>query len=305
MNIASVDLNLLLYFDALMHERSVTKAAAKAGISQPAMSSALARLRVLFGDPLFVQRLREMVPTVRAIQIARDVSASLDHVRAALRQPAFIPGQANLRFRIITTDYVEVVLLPLLWKKLAAIAPGIELQIKKAPTLFELPQAELASGASDLAIGPFPAPIPQSGLIAKHMYDDPLACIVRKDHPRVRNRLSQKQFFASKHVAMFSVSDSTGMVDRVLAEKSLSRHVAISVPNFISIPFMVSNSDLVATIPRRLAEQFAGTMKLAVFKPPVAIPPLRVNMLWHSRLNDESSHRWLRELIHSCVKGQR
>lgn len=305
MNITSVDLNLLLAFDALMRERSVTRAAAAVGMTQPAMSNALSRLRLLFADTLFVRSQKGMVPTARAIQISPDVSASLDHVRLALERPAFVPSEAKLRLRIITTDYVEAVLLPPLWRRLAAAAPGIDLRIKRAASLFEPPQAELESGACDFAIGPYPAPTPQSGLSVQHLYEEELFCIARQGHPKARRRLSLKQFIDSKHVAFFSLVEGPGMIDRVLAEKSLKRSVAVSVPNFISIPLMVASSDLVATIPRKLAEQSARTLKLTVFKPPFTIPPLRIGLLWHSRVNDESSHHWLREFISNCARTLR
>lgn len=301
MNIKSVDLNLLLAFDALMREHSVTRAAAEVGITQPAMSSALGRLRALFDDALFVRSSRGMVPTARAIQIAPDIAASLEHVRVALRRPAFEPKEAKLRFRIITTDYVEIVLLAELHNKLAAAAPGIDLAIKRAPTIFELPQADLESGACDLAIGPFPAPIPQSGLFARHLFDDEFVCIARKGHPAVRQKLSLKQFLAAKHAAVLSILEHSGLIDRVLAEKSLKRRVAIGVPNFISVPYLVAETDLIATIPRKLAERFAGVLKLRLFKPPFAIPALRMSLLWHSRVSEESSHKWLRDFIASSA----
>jgi DNA-binding transcriptional LysR family regulator len=301
MNIASIDLNLLVAFEALLREGSVTGAAAHVGVTQPAMSSALARLRNLFGDSLFVRGTRRMVPTSRALEIAPHVTASLDHVRLALHEPAFVPREARARFRIIATDYIEAVLLPAVWKRLSMEAPTVALGFRRAPTLFGVPQTELESGAADLAIGPYATPTPQSGLLSRQLFSDKLVCIVRRGHPRIRERLSLKQFLAAEHAAMFSMTDHKGMIDRVLADRGLHRHVAVSVPDFVPLGILVAGTDLVATVPERFAAVMALVLGLRMLRVPVPVPPLRIGLLWHSRASEQPLHRWLRELIVGCA----
>jgi DNA-binding transcriptional LysR family regulator len=293
MNISAVNLNLLVAFDALFEELSVTGAARRAGVSQPAMSNTLAQLRALFGDPLFLRRRAGLAPTVRAKQLAEPIRKGLRLLQGALSGPSFEPGGSTRRFTIAASDYVELVLLPALLKRLHKQAPGVRLVLWPWG-LHEAPP-ELARGELDLMLGFYDK-------LPPHHHDQPLfsdeyVCVVRRRHPTVKGRLSLARYLELSHVLVSSRSDSLGSVDRALAALGKRRTVGARVSHFSTVPVLVATTDYVAALDRRVAEVFAGPLGLKLFPPPLPLPKGTVGMVWHEQQDADPGQRWLRDVI--------
>lgn len=294
MNLNRVDLNLLVAFDALLSEQSVTRAAERLGLSQPAMSSALGRLRRLVGDPILVRTATRMVPTQRAMELVGPVREILRQVEAALATPApFDPASTKRRFRIATNDYVEVVLLPKLVRELARAAPGIDLDVR--PLEPDFPDEALQTGKLDLAIGfAHSAPVE---LHSKILFKDRFICAVRADHPGVGRRLTPQQYAVLPHVMVSPSGGVTGVVDSALSLHGLERRVAVTVPHFVVAPHVVAQSDCVVTLAERVARTFAEILPLRLIKPPIVLPGFRIAMIWHERNAHDPAQQWLRDTL--------
>jgi DNA-binding transcriptional LysR family regulator len=299
MNIKSFDLNLLLAFESLMVERNVTRAARRSGMSQPAMSNALARLRRAFDDPLFVRTSEGMKPTSVAQSLIAPVRAALDGLRAALEEkPTFDPASSQRTFRLLANDYAEAVLLAPMVEKLHATADGVTLKLERSRNLFQAPAPSSLADSFDLAIGFFPDVLSlETNLRSQVLWEERNVCIVRAGHPSIRGGVSLKQYAAAHHVAVFYKSEGPGVIDGLLQQKGYSRRTVVFVPHFASVPFIVSASDLIATVPERLAQHFKKGLKLQVLPAPVPIPLFRMVMLWHERSHTDPAHRWLRDLV--------
>jgi DNA-binding transcriptional LysR family regulator len=290
----TMDLNLLRIFDALAVERSVTRAARRVGLSQPAFSHALARLRRMLGDRLFVRVPRGMVPTPRAIElhpIVRDLLVRADR----LAQPvAFDPMTCTRAFRIATTDYFEAISFPRIAVALSRAAPRASLV--SLPTGGRLPTEQFEEGRLDLAIAGFFRAVPD-GYHQQKLFDETFVCLVRADHPTVRSRLSLSQYTKLSHVLISPGGDLQGVVDEQLASRNERRHVAVGVSSFLSAGSIVAKSDLVLTAPRRLAAIYAPSLPLRSLAPPLPLPGFTVVQVWHGRHQDDPAHRFLRRLI--------
>jgi DNA-binding transcriptional LysR family regulator len=298
MNLAGIDLNLLVAFDALYSERSVTAAARRVGLSQPAASNALARLRAVFRDPLFVRTPKGMVPTARAIEVADAVHHALETLRSVFAGGThFDPARAVRAFTIATTDYTEMVVLPLLVKKLASTAPGISLNVRPLRTVPA--QHAFQSGEVDLAIAWHltKRPFDQAGFYTRSLFEERLVTIARTRHPVVRSRLTLKHFTTLGHVVVAPSDEYHPVVDLVLAERRLRRRVALAVPHFLVAPFIVSQTDLIGTVAGRVATHLRRALGLRLFEPPIRIPPLTTQMVWHERSHADRAHAWFRELV--------
>jgi DNA-binding transcriptional LysR family regulator len=297
-NIAAIDLNLLVAFDALMTERNVTRAAAKVGLSQPALSNALARLRHHFGDRLFVRGRNAMIPTPRALELGPGIQLALSQLGAALGHTEFRPSQSSARFAIGATEDIEVALIPALMRRLHADAPLVSIACSRLQGIFRVPETDLQSGALDAAIGAFSSTAPlEPGVSAEKLYDARYVCLIRSGHPAARQPLTLRNFCAHRHVTTFYPGVGPGMIDRLLAERGLKRRVALSVPHFLSVPFVVARTDLVATVPDVVARALARRLGLRVLKCPVPLPQLSVSLVWHLRTHDAAPHAWLRRVI--------
>ena len=299
MNIRSFDLNLLLAFESLMIERNVTRAARRSRLSQPAMSNALARLRRTFDDPLFVRTPEGMKPTPVAESLMAPVCAALDGLRAALEErPAFDAAASRRQFHLMANDYAEIALLAPMIKELHAKAGGLTLKIDRPRTLFQPPAPSSLADSFDLAIGFFPDALSlDASLRSELLWEERNVCIARASHPAIRGKLSLRQFAALHHVAVFYKSEGPGVIDILLQQKGYARRSVVLVPHFASVAFMVGASDLIATVPERLALEFNKKLNLQVLPVPVAIPPFRLVMLWHERNHTDPAHTWLRNLV--------
>jgi DNA-binding transcriptional LysR family regulator len=297
-NNTGIDLNLLFVFRALLDERSVTRASAKVGLSQPALSNALARLRLQFGNPLFVRGRNGMQPTPRALELAPHIEAAFEHILAAVGSPSFQPATLTRTFRVATTDEIEMSLLPALVRQVQTAAPGITIACKRLQGLFELPDAELQSGALDFALGTLPhPPRVESGFYAQPLYEEEHVCIARRNHPDIGTRLTLKQYTTLKHAVTFYPGEGPGLFDKVLSQRGQKRIVGVSVPHCLSVPFVVAKSDMIATVTRVTAGTFGPLLKLRTLPCPINIPRLKVSLMWHSRAQEDLAHRWLRGVI--------
>jgi DNA-binding transcriptional LysR family regulator len=293
-NISAVNLNLLPVLDALLAERSVSRAGARLGLSQPAVSNALAQLRAVLGDPLLVRGPRGMIPTERALALAGPLRAALAAIERGLDPPpAFDARSADRTFTIVTNDFVAVVLLPRLLARLSREAPRVRLQVR-AWQEHRVPP-DLERGEADLMLG-FYRELPAAHL-AERLFEDAFSCVVRKGHPAVRDRLTLKTYLALNHVLVSHQPDGRGVVDDVLAARGLSRNVALRVSHFLLVPAIVAATDYVAALSQPIVSTFGGIWPLLVFKPPLDLPRAWVQSVWHDRTTDSSAHAWLRGVV--------
>lgn len=295
-DLAGVDLNLVLALDALLAERHVTRAAARLGITQSAASHALARLRDLFDDPLLVRGPRgTMLPTPRATALAPAVHRILVDLSAVLRgDAAFDPGSARRTFRIGTSDYVELVLMPRLIERVQRLAPNIDLWLH---TLTDHGDDALVSGTIDVVIGPPQGAARSAGSYEKILFDESFTCIVRKGHPLAASKLTLPRYCAAPHLLVAPRSTPGSFVDDALAAIGRTRRVALAVPHFLVAPYLIANSDLIATLATRVAVTFADALGLVTMQPPLALPKFQMALAWHERSHDDPPHRWLRDQV--------
>ncbi|MEW6129153.1 MAG: LysR family transcriptional regulator [Acidobacteriota bacterium] len=299
MNLEAIDLNLLLVFEALMDERQVTRAAKRIGLSQPAMSNALTRLRRTFNDQLFIKTSTGMIPTPTAQTLSEPVHLALSKLREALdSKRAFNHTESRRTFHILANDYIEITLLMRLLQTLRARARGIKLRLHRPRNLFEPPTASELTESFDLAISLSPNPLVlDSSARSELLWEEGNVCIARKTHPLIQNKLSIKQYAEADHIAVFYKQQGQGVIDTLLAQKGLSRRTVVHVPHFTTVPFAVSETDLIATIPESLAKKFSKQLKLQVLPLPIAIPPFRLTLLWHERFHNDPAHQWMRNLL--------
>jgi len=303
MNIASVNLNLLLAFEALFEEHSVSRAAARIGLSQPAMSNALKRLRALFGDALFTRTAAGMTPTPRARELAGPVRGGLAQLRAALAGGARFDAHAASRtFRLAATDYAEVAVLAPLLARIQASAPGVQIVVRRPELLFQPPEEALRDGTLDAAIGFYPeASALEPGTCSGELFAEENVCIARRGHPLMRRRLTLRQFAAAGHVAIITRPDGRGFIDDLLAGHGLRRRLRGLTPHLLAAPHLVAASDLIAVVPAGLAARMRRALPLAARSVPLHMPPFRMRLLWHQDRTEDPAHQWLRGEIGRCV----
>jgi DNA-binding transcriptional LysR family regulator len=292
-NISSVNLNLLVAFDALFEEQSVTAAARRAGVTQPAMSNTLAQLRALFGDALFIRHRTGLSPTSRAKALSEPIRSGLRLLQGALAGPSFDPATSSRRFVIATSDYVELVLLPSLLRRLQQRAPGVQLLLRPWG-LHEAPP-ELARAEVDLMLGFYDKLPPHHHEQA--LFEDEYVCVVRRRHPTVKTKLSLARYLRLSHVLVSSRADSPGSVDRALAALGKQRTIGARVSHFLTVPVLVSQTDFVAALDRRVAQVFAAPLGLKLFPPPLKLPKGSIGQVWHEQQDADPAQRWLRALI--------
>jgi len=296
--LSRVDLNLVTALDALLHEVSVTAAARRVGLSAPAMSHALSRLRRQLGDPLLVRAGRAMVLTPRAEALRSRVRDLHQAARDVLAQPGpFHPERLARTFVVQASDSVIAVLGRELDRVLAP-APGLTLRFR--PNLPEDP-LELREGRSDLAIGIYGDLPPE--LRTRSLYTDRFVSVVRRDHPMVGDRLTLDQFLSLPQVQVAPRGRPGGIVDATLAQQGRTRHVSRAVPFFLSALLLVSESDAVVTLPERVARTMEERLRLKVLAPPLHLPPYTLSLVWHPRLDGDPAHRWLREAVVQAARA--
>jgi DNA-binding transcriptional LysR family regulator len=297
-HLGAFDLNLLVALDALLVEGSVTKAAARIGVTHSAASHALSRVRKLTSDELLVRGRDGMVPTIRAEAMRAPLRRALDELAGTLSSPrAFDPQNARVRVFIGTSDYSELVLLPGVMARLVREAPGVELRLL---AVGQHPTSELAMGKLDFVIMPAQAADDRQGVRARQLFSDRFVCVARRDHPLAgKKTLSMSAFARAAHALVAPWGMEGGYVDDALARHGLQRRVSIAVPHFLVAPHIVASSDLLLTMAERVAEIVAKPLGLAVLSPPreLELAGFTNSLLWHERTHEDPARRWIRDVI--------
>lgn len=292
-NFGRLDLNLLVAFDALLTERSVTRAARRVGLGQSAMSHNLARLRSLFGDELFTRGGDGMRPTPRAMALADPIRLTLAQIQSAvLQREAFDPATAQRLFRIGLADSIEVAVIPGLVERLQASAPGIRLRLRSTNSMRFL--KELDNGTLDLCIGVF-----DKGQIhhkRRRLYTDSFLCLFSPEQLQLTPPISLEDYLHWPHV-LTTLGDMRGAVDDVLARHKLRRSIFVTTQGFMAVPFIVRRAKVITTMPSRLARYFSEAFGLVTSPVPIDLPSFTISLLWHASFDHDPGHSWLRQTV--------
>ena len=295
MKLARLDLNLLLVFHHLLREKRVSSVAAVLGMSQPAVSSALGRLRASLGDELFLRTQRGMEPTPYALQLSEPVAIALDGLQQALNvRASFDPANSERGFTLAMTDVGEMYFLPVLMQAMAREAPAVTLQVVSVtqPSLKD----DMASGRIDLALGLLPQL--QAGFYQQVLFRQPYVCLMRKDHPLAsKKRLSLSALTAVEHVRVLAAGTGHGRVDAELERLGLRRSFRLTVPHYVALGDVLGHSDLLATVPERFAERVLAPFDLCTRTLPLEVEGSAIHQFWHGRLHRDPGHQWLRQLV--------
>lgn len=297
MKLRDFDLNLLLAFDALMKETSVSKAAECMFITQSAMSHALNRLRDLLDDPILVRTSEGMKPTPRAKSMKLQVREVLREIQHIVGEPKhFHPSTSKHQFIIEVADYVEYMLLPPLKGKIYHDAPGVDILIEKPKPSF--PEKTMEEGKTDLLLGfnrDIDAP---SRFIKEMLFEDKRVCLLRKDHPLVKKKkLTLEQFLKLDHLRISPTGNKSGIIDQVLLSQGKERRVSLVVPHFLYAPHILSTTDMVLSPPLRIAKQLISFSPLKIVSLPLDVPSYQVSMAWSPIREKDPAHIWLRTQI--------
>ncbi|MCZ7839855.1 LysR family transcriptional regulator [Leclercia adecarboxylata] len=290
-DIRTLDLNLLKTLDALMDERSVTRAASRLSLTQPAVSGMLNRLRDYFDDPLFIRAPHGIVPTTRAEELAAPVKRILADIDVLLQPTGFDPLSASMTFTVAATDYaLRAVMVPFI-AALKIRAPAIRVRV--VPVESDRLVSQLERGSVDVAlITPHTTP---AELHSRALYDERYVCMMRADHPDAGKPLSLARFCALEHVLVSYEGDGfRGVTDSVLEKIGRMRRVGLSVSHFLVLPDVLALSDMIATVPSRIAE---NQTEMFVCETPVPVPGFTKSMAWHGRTHRNPAQAWLRELM--------
>jgi DNA-binding transcriptional LysR family regulator len=298
MNLSKVDLNLFIVFDAIYTEANLTRAGQIVGITQPAVSNALARLRETFNDPLFVRTAQGMVPTPMAQNIIGPVRNALSLLRVSVQESrTFNPLKAGKNYRISMTDLTEAVILPALFQRLKRLAPGVTIEsflAKRRETT-----KELAAGRLDFAVD---APLNTDPQV-RHvkLMEDRYVCVMRKAHPLAgKGALRLDDYLAQSHIHISSRRSGLGQVDLALGKMGIQRKVALRSQHYLMAIQVLQHTDMVMTVP----ERFARHNELHHAHLPVAdVPPVETHLYWHESTDQDPANRWMREqLIELCER---
>ena len=294
MNLRRIDLNLLVVFDSLVQERSITRAAEKLAMSQPAVSHALSRLRSQLDDPLLVRSGNTMQLSPRALELHETLHINLLSIDRALeKNPRFDPFTSQSEFTIATTDYVETLLLPKILKILNQKAPGIRLHTRNLAS--DLPFDDIDNGVVDLVLcraGKHP-----KYLRSKPLVEDRFLCAMAKSNPLSRKKLTFRRYLNADHLLVSPESNRKAIVDKVLSQQGEKRRIIATVPHFLVALPAVAETNLIVTAPARLLETIGHQQGLHTTKVPVELTLFTISMLWHQRNEGDMGLAWLRQTI--------
>lgn len=299
MNVSGLNLNLLPVLDALLLERSVSRAGRRLGLSQPAVSNALAQLRRVFDDPLFHRGRNGMIPTERALGLAAPVRAALAALEeGVVTTKPFVPAHDTRTFTLLMNDFVAFAILPSLLRWLAREAPGVRLRVRAWQDGGD--PRELEQGEADLAIG-FRRRLPAVYRV-RRLFEDRLVCVLRPGHPALAaGKLTLADYLALSHVVVSTHADARGLVDRVLARRGLTRTVVLQLSHFLLVPAIVGATDLVAALSESVAAPFVAAGALEAVAPPLRLPSSSVFLIWHARSEGSPAHAWLRNAVEESL----
>ena len=291
---SSIDLNLLSVFQEVYRERQISAAARRLGLTQSAVSNALARLRRTFGDELFVRTAHGMQPTPLAQQMAEPIGAAMAQVALALSQRSrFDPATSGRRFTLAMTDVGEVYFMPVLIERCRAVAPNVEIASIRANGLTL--KDDMETGRVDLAIGAFEDV--SEALYHRALFRQRFVSMFRKDHPLAKGKVDLERFVAAPHLIVDAAQSPYDRINGLLEKAGVTAGARFRVPHFTAVPYIVSTSELVVTVPQKLAESAASPFGLKWIEPPLALPTLQTNVFWHRRFNHDPGIQWLRGLI--------
>jgi LysR family transcriptional regulator, mexEF-oprN operon transcriptional activator len=298
-NLGRLDLNLLVALDALLTERSVTRAASRVGLGQSAMSYNLARLRQLFGDEILTRGPNGMRPTPRALALTEPLRGALAQVQAlTLPEKPFDPATADRTFRIGLSDAMEVRLAPSLMAHLCAVAPGVRLQLRPADRL-EILQ-ELDGDRLDLGIGVFTEG--QTHHKQRRLFSDGFLCVFNAEQVGVSPPISIQEYVRLPHILTSSRGDAHGMVDTALEKLALQRRVVLITPRFLAVSHILRSAPVIATMPAGIARFIAAPIGLSVSPVPVELSAVTTSLLWHSSYDRDPAHQWLRRTVRDLAR---
>jgi DNA-binding transcriptional LysR family regulator len=297
-NWGTVDLNLLIVFDAVMQERNLTRAGKRLGLSQPAASHALARLRQMLHDDLFIRTPDGMRPTPRAEQMAQPVREALRELRITLEPEAFEPASSTREFSLAVNNYAARAIVPALARIVGNLAPRVSLDIN--PIGMRDVFDHLDAGGMDMAL----TTLVDGGERFKcvRVMDDDFVALLDGSHPAAEGAVIPAERLADiPHIAITSTGDDTSFIDDALEQRGLARTIATRVP-FLSVVLMLVGSDRLAVVPRRVAEDLARICPLVARELPFPSPRIVLSMIWHRRLDNHAAHRWLRDMVKASVR---
>ncbi len=299
-NLGRIDLNLLVHLDALLTERSVTRAAARVGLGQSAMSHNLARLRELFGDELLTRGPDGLRLTPRALALVEPVRAALAQIQALVsRDDAFDPGTAERTFRIGLPDSMEILIVPALLAHLCEVAPGIRLRLHNIDSTkllddLDADRLDMAFGYGDFAEG-------QAHHKRRWLFSETYLCMFNAERTGVTAPISLDDYVRLPHLLTSLRQGERGVVDDALAKLGLQRTVVLTTPRFLAVPPLVARAPVVVTMHARLARRFAAELGLSVSMPPVELQDIAVSLLWHASYDHDPAHAWLRQTVFRLV----
>jgi len=294
MQLQDIDLNLLVVFNQLLVERRVSRVAENLGLTQPAVSNSLARLRKLLGDELFLRTPSGMEPTPFAEQLAEPVTYALGMIHGALNQrSSFEPKASTRAFTIGMTDIGEVYFLPALMNSLRQQAPGVTVSTVRN-TAVNL-KDEMEAGKVDLAIGLLPQL--KAGFFQRRLFRQRYVCLFRQGHRLDKKKMSLADFSAAEHLVVVSAGTGHGKVDELMERSGIERNVRLTVPHFVAIGHILQATDLVATVPERLAQRMAQPFGLTYTAHPAKLPDMAINVFWHAKFHRAPDNQWLRTLV--------
>ncbi|OXI33379.1 LysR family transcriptional regulator [Burkholderia aenigmatica] len=295
MHIRDLDLNLLVVFEALFRERSVTRAAQDIGLTQGAMSHALNRLRTFFEDPLFVKTAEGMMPTAKGDQLGGTISEVIASIREnVVAEAGFNPLTARRAFVLCMTDMGELVFLPPLIRRLRKIAPHCTLRSVQGP--LEQIEGMLSSGEADLALGSIHAA--PEGLYQQQLFMHSLVTLVSVRNRKIGKTLTREQFEAMPQIVVSLTGRASAAYDSAFDAYGIRRNIFLTTPHFLAVPHLIdAQPDLIATVPLELGKVFSKLGTVRMLPPPVELPPFALRQHWHSRLNTDPANVWLRHLI--------
>ncbi len=299
MNIRDIDLNLLAVFEAIYIEENISRAADKLGISQPAMSNALKRLRETLNDPLFVRSSGSMLPTPRAEELSGPIQSALQLIQSSLeKQPDFDYSSAVHTFGIAMSDYSEAVILPLLLQWLEKSAAGISVKIYPIEG-GNLTKA-LTKGKIDLAIGRIP--FLEEGFRTQRLFDEKFVSLVRNNHSEIKDKITSKHFLKFPYITITPRHSLRTIIEKYMSKEGQKCSNVIQTPNTLSMPYMVAETDYIAICPLRIARKYAKNLDLKILDLPFECSTSVINQFWHERFHKQPSHQWLRKTIYDLCQ---
>lgn len=297
-HLGRLDLNLLVALDALLTERSVTRAAERVGLGQSAMSHCLARLREMFADELLVRAREGMRPTPRALALAEPVRTALAGIQATILQDrGFDPATAQRTFRIGMSDHQELALMPALLAHCREHAPGIRLQVRSTDRFHVI--EELDSDRLDLGIGAWTEGSTHHK--RRPLFTESWLCLFDPRRVPVKSPISLDDYVRLPHVLVSLREDLHGIVDIALAKQKMTREVVLATPHFLAVPFLLKRTPVITTLPTQLSLFLAETLGLQTSPVPLKLPTFKISLLWHASFDQDAAHRWLRQTIVQLV----